>query len=270
MTASTTEGGSAAAQGRLWSARARDWAEVQEATLLPLFDAIADGLGIGAGTRALDVGCGAGRFLRRAADRGADVAGLDAAAALVAIARQRLPGGDLREGEMERLPWDDASFDAVSGINAFQYATRPEVAAAEAARVVRRGGRVAMATWGRPEDCEAGAHLGALGALLPPPPPGAPGPFALSRPGALASLARAAGLQPVDEADVEVVWAYPDERTLLRGLLSAGPAVRAIAEAGEARARDAVLAAVAPYRTPGGAYRLRNVFRYAVAARQGG
>lgn len=74
----------------------------------------------------------------------------------------------------------------------------------------------------------------------------------------------------VDETDVEVVWAYPDERTLLRGLLSAGPAVRAIAEAGEARVRDAVLAAVAPYRTPGDAYRLRNVFRYAVAARQGG
>jgi len=218
VTASTTEGGSATAQGRLWSARARDWAEVQEATLLPLFDAIADGLGIGAGTRVLDVGCGAGRFLRRAADRGADVAGLDA----------------------------------------------------EAARVLRHGGRVAIATWGRPDDCEAAAHLGALGALLPPPPPGAPGPFALSRPGALASLARAAGLRPVDETDVEVVWAYPDERTLLRGLLSAGPAVRAIAEAGEARVRDAVLAAVAPYRTPGGAYRLRNVFRYAVAARQGG
>jgi hypothetical protein len=91
VTTSTTEGGSAAVQGRLWSARARDWAEVQEATLRPLFDAIADSLGIGAGTRVLDVGCGAGRFLRRAADRGADVAGLDAAAALVAIARERFP-----------------------------------------------------------------------------------------------------------------------------------------------------------------------------------
>jgi hypothetical protein len=44
---------------------------------------------------------------------------------------------------------------------------------------------------GPPEDCEAAAYLGALGALLPPPPPGAPGPFALSQPGALASFARA-------------------------------------------------------------------------------
>lgn len=106
----------------------------------------------------------------------------------------------------------------------------------------------------------------ALGALLPPPPPGAPGPFALPQPGALASLARAAGLQPEAETSVVTVWGYPDEETLLRGLLSAGPAARAIAEAGEARVRDAVLAAVAPYRVPGGAYRLHNVFRYAIAA----
>jgi SAM-dependent methyltransferase len=153
VAASTTEGGTAPVQGRLWSARARDWAEVQEATtVMPLFEAIADSLGVGAGTRVLDVGCGAGRFLRLAADhRGADVAGLDAAAALVAIARERLPGADLREGEMERLPWDDGSFDAVSGINAFQYAARPAAAAAEAARVVRHGGLVAVATWGRPK-----------------------------------------------------------------------------------------------------------------------
>jgi hypothetical protein len=56
-----------------------------------------------------------------------------------------------------------------------------------------------------------------------------------------------------------MVWDYPDEQRLLRGVLSAGPAVRAIAEAGEARARDAVLAAVARYRTPDGAFRLHNV-----------
>ncbi|HET6750747.1 MAG TPA: hypothetical protein VFL71_15970 [Actinomycetes bacterium] len=77
--------------------------------------------------------------------------------------------------------------------------------------------------------------------------------------------ASTAGLQPEAETRVETVWEYSDEETLLRGLLSAGPAARAIAEAGEARVRDAVLAAVAPYRAPGGAYRLHNV-RYAIAA----
>jgi SAM-dependent methyltransferase len=237
-------------------------------TVLPLFEAIAGSLGIGAGTRVLDVGCGAGLFLRRAANRGADVAGLDAAEAMIAIARGRLPGADLRDGDMQVLPWDDRSFDAVSGINAFQYAARPTAAVAEAARVARSDGLIAIAAWGRPEDCEAAGHLAALGALMPPPPPGAPGPFALSQPGALASLARDAGLEPAGERDVQTVWEYPDDDTLLRGMLSAGPAVRAIAHAGESRARDAVLEAVAPYRAPDGSYRLHNVFRYVVASRE--
>ena len=92
--------------------------------------------------------------------------------------------------------------------------------------------------------------------------------FALSEPGAQASLARAGGLEPTREADVGTVWVYQDEATLLRGLLSAGPAVRALAAAGEARVRDAVLA-VAPYRTPGGTYRLRNQFHLVVAMTRG-
>ena len=265
MTTSTA-GGTGPVQGPLWSARAHDWAQIQEPTVLPLFEAIADRLGIADGTRVLDVGCGAGLFLRHAADRGADAAGLDAAEGMIAIGRARLPGADLREGDMEALPWEDGTFDAVSGINAFQYAARPVAAVTEAARVTRTGGLIAIAAWGRPEDCEAAGHLAALGALLPPPPPGAPGPFALSQPGALASLARDAGLDPADETDVATVWEYPDDDTALRGMLSAGPAVRAIAHAGESRVRDAVLEAVAPYRAPDGSYRLRNVFRYVVAA----
>jgi SAM-dependent methyltransferase len=205
----------------------------------------------------LDVGCGAGRFLRLAADRGADVAGLDAAAALVAIARERLPGADLR-----RARWSScrgttaASTPSRASTPSTTRPGPPRPPPKRPASSARRPGRDRHL--GRPEECEAAAYLGALGALLPPPPPGAPGPFALSQPGALASLARAAGLQPAAETGVETAWEYPDEETLLRGLLSAGPAARAIAEAGEARVRDAVLAAVAPYRTPGGAYRLRT------------
>ena len=69
--------------------------------------------------------------------------------------------------------------------------------------------------------------------------------------------------------DLGTVWEYQGEGTLLRGLLSAGPAVRVIAAAGEARAGDAVLAAVAQYRTPGGAYRLRNQFHFVIAMTSG-
>jgi hypothetical protein len=62
-----------------------------------------------------------------------------------------------------------------------------------------------------------------------------------------------------------VPWLWDDEETALRGLISAGPATRAIEAAGEQATRDAVRTAIAPYRRPDGGYRLENEFVYLVA-----
>src|SRR5688500_17015312 len=108
--------GSALPQADLWGERARDWADVMEGWTgwgVPVYRQVLEHLTVGAGTRVLDVGCGAGRFARIAADRGAVIAGLDATEALVAIARERVPDGDFRIGDMESLPWADDSFDVV-------------------------------------------------------------------------------------------------------------------------------------------------------------
>jgi len=100
-----------------------------------------------------------------------------------------------------------------------------------------------------------------------PPPPGAPGPFALSDEGNLKALATEAGFTPVDIVDVGCPWIYPDLETALRGMLSAGPAERAIRNSSLERAPDAVAASIAAYRTPSGEYRLNNKFRYLIARR---
>lgn len=262
-TRSTT--GSAAVQGRLWGARPSDWADVQEPTCHALHEAGLDALGVGAGTALLDVGCGSGYAARLAADRGARVTGIDATAPFIEIARERVPEGEFHVGGMEELPFPGACFDAVAGFNAFQYAADPVRALSEARRVARPGAPVLIATWGRPEDCEASAYLAALGSLLPPPPPGAGGPFALSAPGALEALVRAAGLLSQAASEVDVVWTYPDEATVLRGLLAAGPATKAIEHAGEEAVVAAVRPAFAPFRAGDGSYRLENRFRYLVA-----
>ena len=104
-------------------------------------------------------------------------------------------------------------------------------------------------------------HQG-LASRLPPPPPGAPGPFALSQEGALAALVKDAALTPTAERDVDSDWEYPDLETALRGMLSAGVAVRAIRHSGEPAVRDVVASAIAPFRTAAGSYRLRNKSRY--------
>jgi SAM-dependent methyltransferase len=138
-----------------------------------------------------------------AAERGARVSGLDAAGNLLAIARERVPDGDLHVGELESLPFADHSFDLVTGFNSFQFAGNPGVALAEARRVAKPGAYVVIVTWGRPEGMEAASLLAALRPLLPPPPPGAPGPFALSDENALRAFATAAGLDPAEVFDVD-------------------------------------------------------------------
>jgi hypothetical protein len=134
----------------------------------------------------------------------------------------------------------------------------------EAARAAA-GGTVVVALWGREEDCEAAASVKSLGALLPPPPPSAPGPFALSADNALEELASSAGLRVSERAEVVTVWEYPDDETALLGLLASGPAVRAVAAAGEEAVRAGILGAIAPFRMRDGGYRLENTFVYVVA-----
>jgi ubiquinone/menaquinone biosynthesis C-methylase UbiE len=119
-------------------------------------------------------------FCQMAAKLGARVSGLDATEPLLAIARERVPDGDFRAGDMEELPYSNHTFDVVTGFNSFQFAANPVKALQEARRVARIGAPVAIAVWGKREDTEGFALLAALGSLLPPPPPGAPGPFALS------------------------------------------------------------------------------------------
>ena len=88
--------GSAEIQGDLWGKAARDWVELQEPKHEPLWDAMLEAGKVGRKSRVCDVGCGGGGASLLAAERGARVSGLDAAEALVGIARERhgnrLPG----------------------------------------------------------------------------------------------------------------------------------------------------------------------------------
>ena len=258
--------GTAHVQGSLWGARARDYAELVEGMFHPAFEAVFAGAGVGPGTRLLDVGCGPGLAAQLAAGRGAEVAGLDAAEVSVALARERTPAGDFRTGEMEELPWPDDTFDVVTGFNAFQFATDPVNALREARRVARPGGRVAMAVWGRAEECETPVIVAAVGKLLPPPPLGTEQPIPLSAPGRVEGLLEQAGLAPLASGEVDCPFAFPDLGTAVRGLTSAGVMVAAARRVGTEAVWQAVAEALAPFRTSDGGYHLRNRLHYVIAA----
>lgn len=238
---------------------------MQEGVVAPLYEAVLHKTAVGASTTLLDIGCGAGMFCQMAAKLGAQVSGIDATEPLLAIARERVSNGDFRAGEMEELPYSSHTYDVVTGFNSFQFAASPVKALQEARRVARMGASVVIAVWGKREDTEGVALLAALGSLLPPPPPDAPGPFALSQEGALEALVTQAGMTPGQVEEVDCLFDYPDEKTALRGFLSAGPSIRAIQLVGEEAVRDTVGKAFAPFKTASGRYQLRNKFRYMIA-----
>lgn len=264
--AATPAAGSAERQGRLWGARADGWAE-QEALETPKFARAIERIGVAPGQAVLDVGCGSGVFLRLVADRGARPFGLDAAAALVAIARRRVPEADLRVGDMQRLPFGDDAFDLVAGFNAFFLADDMTAALREAGRVARPGAPVLIQVWGRPERCDLTPMLQAVRALRPA--TGAAAGPRLSQPGVLEEIAAEAGLSLDTAFDVSVAVEYADDEALLRRLLSPAGVVEAIEARGERSVADAILAALRPFRTAAGGYRLENEWHTLVARAPG-
>lgn len=218
---------SSGVNGRLWGARARDWADIQEGQCRAAYEAVFDSLSLGPGSRYCDVRCGAGMAALLASDRGAQVSGIDAAESLLTVARERVAAADFRLGDLQDLPFADGCFDVVTGFNSFQFAADPVAALMEARRITKSTGRIAILTWGNPQGMEAAALVTALGPLLPSLPPRSPGPFALSDESALKAFAKRAGLTTLEVSDLACDWYYKDLHTALRGLGSSGVAARA-------------------------------------------
>jgi SAM-dependent methyltransferase len=264
MTTSTPAAGSSGRHGDLWAVRAQDWAENEEQQHRTYEEAIRR-VGISPGQRVLDVGCGSGVFMRLAADRGAEVFGLDAAEALVEIARARVPDAGVRTGDMQFLPYEDDSFDLVTGFNSFFFAADMTAALREAGRVAKPGSPVLIQVWGDPERCDLTAMKQALAQFMPPPDPDAPQPPALWKPGVLERIATEAGLTPESSFGLTYAFKYPDEQTLARRMLAPGLVVEVMRTAGEGPVRTAIVDALARYRTPNGGYELENEWHYLVA-----
>lgn len=136
------------------------------------------------GERILDLSTGTGWTSRVVARRGASVVGVDIASGLLeaAAAKAQAEGLPIQYelGDAESLPFEDGAFDAVVSTFGVMFASRPEAAAAELARVCKKGGRIALTTW-----LNDGNVFGMFGVMkpymAPAPNPGAPSPFEWGR-----------------------------------------------------------------------------------------
>ena len=129
------------------------------------------------GTRVLDVACGTGNTALPLARGGAKVTGVDIATNLLAQARERAAAEQLTitfdEGDAEQLPYPDASFDVAISMFGAMFAPRPALVASEFARVLKPGGRLAMANW---NPASFTGQIFKVSSRHTPPPPGVPPP----------------------------------------------------------------------------------------------
>jgi SAM-dependent methyltransferase len=260
---STTTPTTAEHNGHAWGLRARDWSET-ESQMRPSYERAIKRAGLRAGQTVLDAGCGSGAFLRAAADHGAVVSGIDASEALLAIARERVPDADLSLGDLQRLPYADDTFDAVTGFCSFFFADDMVEALREAGRVAKPGAPVVIQVWGQPERFDLGLMKAVLARFRPPPPPGRLDPSTLWKPGVLEDLAVQAGLIPDAAFDDRFAYEYADEESMSRAMLSAG-GFGAIVGDRQDEARASVLEALAVCRTPACGYRIENDWHFLIA-----
>ncbi len=249
----------------MWAAVAGSWAQHAEYADARGAAAAARMLGLTTpqpGERVLELACGPAGLGLSAADRvgpNGEVVLSDVAAEMVAIASARAEGRGLvnvstRVLDVEEIDQPDGSYDVVLCREGLMFATDPARAVGEIHRVLRPGGRVAVAVWGeRERNPWLGVVFDAVGAQLgsPVPPPGIPGPFSLGDADELERLFVGAGLTDVEVGELSVpLRAHSFEAWWTRTSALAGPLAKILeslpedaTRAIQARLREAV----APY-----------------------
>src|ERR1700744_3288124 len=220
-----------------WGRRAADFAALSEPGNCREYVYLHHRLGVDGGDRLLDVACGSGLALELAQLRGAACAGIDASQRLGAGARDRHPAADTRVGDMQPLPWDDASFDVVTSFRGVWGTTAGAVG--EIRRVLVPGGRVGLTVWGHLKASPGFWSMAPFSLAATPKVENQAAMVRLGRPGAGEELRARYGFTGIERIDVTFVAEYADPQLFARAMASTGPGYEAIQNVGEAAFTEA-------------------------------
>lgn len=263
------------------SVRARDWAEIQERMLVPLYEAVYEHLEVGRGSRVLGLRCGSGLALLMASARGAAVTGTDTDRSRIALARERLtpaadrahdPGGEREVRLVEGGPAEaaDPTLPHFTAITAFHpigcMAGDSEglVPMLEAAvPLAERGSAVVLTGWGPPERCATSGVLRVASRLSER--LRTDGGWRPALRDDLEDVATRAGLKPDGSGRVACPFGYADTDSAMRGLLSTGLFDAAVRATDQAQVEKEVSEALHAHVRADGTVWMPNVFRYLIA-----
>jgi len=213
---------------------------------------ILDTLDVTEGCRLLDVACGTGALSAAARRRGSIVTGIDFAAEMIGQASRKHPGIVFEEGDAMALSFDDASFDVVVCSFGILHLEEPELAVAEALRVLRPGGRYGLTVWLPSGDyfelaMTAIKTFGRPDVPLPPAPP----PFRFADQAECHGVLAKCGFADVSFSELSLVWrcrSPEDVLALSYQSIRLSMVLEAQAVADRERIRQAILEGAERYR----------------------
>lgn len=208
--------------------------------------------------RVLDVGCGPGHSSAEARRRGASVTGSDLAPNMVSLAGELFPEIEFVAANAESLPFGEGSFDAALGNFVILHVPRPELAAAELARVLKGGGRLTLSTWDSDEAnrifgilFEAAAQVGLSTTI-----PAAPDRLRFANDAEFRRLLANHGFEDVEIVRFEFVHRVPSAEALFDQITKVSVTAKTLAAKGDvetfSRLRTAYIRLANRYSTGGG------------------
>jgi SAM-dependent methyltransferase len=214
-------------QRQQWDSAAtgwRKWSEKIDQAASGVSERMVELAGVEPGSRVLDIAAGYGEpslsAARKAGSEGAVVA-TDISAEMLAFGRERAEAAGLEniefvEADASSLDYPEDSFDAALSRWGIIFEPDGEAAAGRVRGFLKPGGRLAISSWGTPDQVP---FLGipmrtAMQRLeVPPPPPGTPGPLSRPTPDAIGGLLKGGGFSDVEveETEVSMDWDSPEE-----------------------------------------------------------
>ena len=203
-------------QKETWNKFSPGWKKWDEHTmdfLKPMGDEIIRLLKIKEDDMVLDVAAGTGEPGLTIASmlKGGKVTATDLSDGMLQVARENAARRNIKNYEaivcdVSELPFDDNSYDAISCRFGFMFFPDIQLAANEMVRVLKPGGRLAVAVWSGPDKnfwVTAIADTIQKNMQLPVPPPGAPGMFRCAEPGLMSNIFKQAGMKNIKEKEVQ-------------------------------------------------------------------
>jgi ubiquinone/menaquinone biosynthesis C-methylase UbiE len=259
-----------------WDLAAADYEALWQAQLAPAQQCLLAAAALAPGERVLDVACGTGLVSSAAARAvGPDglVLGIDLSDRMVEAACTRADPQDLRNTRFERMNGEqlslpDASFDVALCALGLMYMPDPGQALREMRRVLRPGGRLALAVWGERHRCGWAALFSIVDAEVAS--EVCPLFFRLGQADTLSRACREAGFDPIEEHRISAALCYRDADEACRAAFVGGPVALAWSRLGEEarrRVRERYVEAIRPWRGAQG-YKIPGEFVVASALRQ--